>query len=162
MAKKSNLGFTLIEVLIAMVVLSLGLLGMAKLQGTALMQNQNSYYRSQATQLAYDIADRIRANGVEAAKTSTSKYITLTPSTALEKTACGTVSTTCTPAFMAENDLYQWNQQVVAILPMGSGFVNVSGNVYTITLQWDDNRDGTVDTTSTGSANELVRMRFEI
>ena len=161
MVNKSNGGFTLIEVLITMVVLALGLFGMAKLQGTALMQNQNSYYRSQATQLAYDIADRIRANRAEAVKTAASKYITLSPSSAAEKTACN-ASPGCTPVLMAENDIYQWNLQVVSTLPMGGGFINVSGSVYTITLQWDDNRDGTVDTTSTGSGNETVRMRFEL
>ena len=57
-----NAGFTLIEVLIAMLVLAVGLLGLAGLQATSLRNNQSAYNRSQATQLAYDIADRMRAN----------------------------------------------------------------------------------------------------
>ena len=57
-----NAGFTLIEVLIAMLVLAVSLLGLAGLQATSLRNNQSAYNRSQATQLAYDLADRMRAN----------------------------------------------------------------------------------------------------
>ena len=57
-----NTGFTLIEVLIAMIILAVGLLGLAGLQATSLRNNQSAYNRSVATQLAYDIADRMRAN----------------------------------------------------------------------------------------------------
>lgn len=55
-------GFTLIEILIALLVLSLGLIGLAMLQATGLRFNNDSYMRSQATILAYDIIDRMRAN----------------------------------------------------------------------------------------------------
>ncbi len=54
-------GSSLIEVLIAVVIISVGLLSVAALQTMALKSNQGSYYRSQATFLAYDLADRIRA-----------------------------------------------------------------------------------------------------
>jgi len=59
-------GFTLIEALIAVVILAIGLLGIAGLQATNLKNNQSAYNRSQATLLAYDMADRIRANSSEA------------------------------------------------------------------------------------------------
>lgn len=144
MASKINGGFTLIEVLVSMVVLSLGLLGLAGLQAAALKNNQSSYYRSQATQFAYDLADRIRANKVEASKGSTSKYITLKPDKATEKTDCETL-TGCSTVFMAENDLFQWNREVSAQLPSGSGLININGNVFTITISWDDNKDGGID-----------------
>src|SRR5690606_37316619 len=55
-------GFTLIEVLIALVVMSVGLLGLASLQTNTLAFNRDAYLRSQATALAYDIIDRMRAN----------------------------------------------------------------------------------------------------
>ncbi len=60
-------GFTLLEVMIALVVLSFGLLGMALLQTSALRAGQSANYRSQATILAYDLADMIRANRLQAA-----------------------------------------------------------------------------------------------
>ena len=80
--KNKNAGFTLIEVLIAMLVLAVGLLGLAGLQATSLRNNQSAYNRSQATQLAYDLADRMRANFTEANKLANSTYITTDPTTA--------------------------------------------------------------------------------
>src|SRR5262249_56408603 len=55
-------GFTLIEALVALLVLSIGLLGVAALQLTSLRSNPSSSFRSQATLLAYDVVDRMRAN----------------------------------------------------------------------------------------------------
>ena len=62
MTRHRNQGFTLVEALIALLVLSIGLLGVAALQLIALQNNNNAMFRSQATYLAYDIADRMRAN----------------------------------------------------------------------------------------------------
>ncbi|MBN1008034.1 type IV pilus modification protein PilV [Amphritea pacifica] len=61
MRNANERGSSLIEVLIAVVIISVGLLSVAALQTMALKSNQGSYYRSQATFLAYDLADRIRA-----------------------------------------------------------------------------------------------------
>src|SRR5580692_3398722 len=55
-------GFTLIEVLVSLVVLSIGLLGMAKLVLVSSHANDSAYLRSQATALAYEILDKMRAN----------------------------------------------------------------------------------------------------
>lgn len=55
-------GFTLMEVLVAMLILSIGLLGMAGLQSLSFKMNQSSYLSSQATFLSYDMLDRMRAN----------------------------------------------------------------------------------------------------
>jgi len=59
---RAQIGATLIEVLVAIVVLSIGLLGLAGLQATSIQANQGAYYRSQASILAADITDRMRAN----------------------------------------------------------------------------------------------------
>ncbi|MCC5865121.1 MAG: type IV pilus modification protein PilV [Wenzhouxiangella sp.] len=59
---QASSGVTLIEVLIAVLVLSIGLLGLAALQGVALQSGQAAYYRSQATAIAYEAADFMRAN----------------------------------------------------------------------------------------------------
>ena len=55
-------GFTLIEVVVAMLILSIGLMGMVGLQAVSLKMNQSAHLSSQATYLAYDIIDRMRAN----------------------------------------------------------------------------------------------------
>ena len=62
----SQLGSTLIEVLITVLIVSIGLLGMASLQLKSVSLNHSSYQRLQATNLAYDIADRIFVNGAQA------------------------------------------------------------------------------------------------
>lgn len=55
-------GVTLIEVMVAVLVFAIGLLGVAALQGLSLQGGQSAYYRTQATNLAYEIADFARAN----------------------------------------------------------------------------------------------------
>ena len=145
----STSGFTLIEVLIAMVVLAVGLLGLAALQATSLKNNQSAYFRSQATQLAYDIADRMRTNVVAL---NAGQYNNRAA------TADNCNANTCTPAEMAGYDLAQWNQQIAAQLPSGVGLVCIdntpedgqataaqcdgSGDAYAVKLWWDDNREG--------------------
>ena len=151
-----NTGFTLIEVLIAMVVLAIGLLGLAGLQATGLKNNQSAYYRSQATQLAYDIADRMRAN-----VTTANNYLTtfMDPADAATQADCETVSTTCTPADMAENDLFEWNSALTGTLPSGAGTIAIAGNVVTVTVSWSENRDddndGASDVTSFQTSFQL-------
>ena len=139
---KKNAGFTLIEILIAMLVLAVGLLGLAGLQATSLKNNQSAYNRSQATQLAYDLADRMRAN-----TSGIASYTTTTPSAAVAKQNCLT-TTGCSPTDMAINDLYEWNLAVTTALPSGTGTISISAGIYTITVNWDDNRDGSVDTSN--------------
>ncbi|MDO8940042.1 MAG: type IV pilus modification protein PilV [Methylicorpusculum sp.] len=150
-------GFTLIEVMIAMVIMAVGLLGLAGLQATGLRNNQSAYNRSQATQLAYDMSDRIRANSINARNFATSVYATVTPpSSAAIKTACNAVAGTCTPADMAENDLFEWNRNLIATLPSGAGLIRVSGTVYTITVTWDDKRE------AAGVANNTADTSFQM
>ena len=60
----SQAGSSLLEVLVAVVVLSIGLLGLAGLQMTSIKSSHSAYMRSQATLLAYDLADRARATRV--------------------------------------------------------------------------------------------------
>lgn len=140
-------GFTLIELLVAVLVLSVGLLGLAGLQVTGLKNNQNAYYRSQATQLAYDMGDRMRANVIGA-----STYTSNSASTAITQPTCIT-TTGCTPQNMALNDLFEWNSNLLtAGLPMVVGTITVvtttttpNVSIYTITIKWDDNRDFIID-----------------
>ena len=135
-----NTGFTLIEVLIAMLVLAVGLLGLAGLQATSLSNSQSAYNRSQATQLADDLADRMRANipGVATYTTGSPAPIAncLTP-------------TGCTPTQMAQNDLYEWNLVITTALPSGAGTIAVAAGVFTITISWTDkNNNGVPVSTS--------------
>jgi type IV pilus assembly protein PilV len=122
-------GFTLIEVLVALIVLSIGLLGVASLQLVSLRWNHGASLRSQATLLAYDIADRMRANQL-VARTSTAYEIAL--------------SATKTGSSLADQDLRQWKIALGQTLPLGDGSIvrDTSGTdpVFIITVQWDDSR----------------------
>ena len=123
-------GFTLLEVLIALVVLSIGLLGIAGLQGVGLRSSHGAYLSSQASLLAYDMADRIRTN----------------PQTVATYHGFSTTTVDCAapPATpLAAADLAQWACAVEALLPNGSGTIvgvaAADGTInYTIAIQWED------------------------
>ena len=140
MKMKTNTGFTLIEVLISMLILAIGLLGLAGLQATGIRNNLSAYNRSQATQLAYDMADRMRANVTNSGALGASVYITMDPDDAAVQATCN-VAPGCSPALMAQQDLFEWNRDLTDILTSGVGTIGVVGTLFTITVSWDDDRD---------------------
>jgi len=131
-------GLSLLEVLIAIVVLAVGLLGLAHMQASGLMNIERAYQRSQATVLAYAIADQMRAN-----VTSLGSYLSsaMTADSAAAQSSCRT-SSGCTAAEMAENDLYEWNAALNAALPAPSGTISLADGNYIVAIVWDDNGDG--------------------
>ena len=156
---KRQHGFTLLEVLIALLILSIGLLGLAALQTTGLRSNQMASMRTTATQLAYDIADRMRANeeGMGITRDPLTKEITYTaaddnyliaygdadPSATVN---CATAE--CTPEEMADYDLDQWRTEVKKLPGGKSSIAGPPGADFNhvITVYWDENRTGaTVD-----------------
>lgn len=130
-------GFSLIEVLIALIVLSVGMLGIAGLYVHGMQAGRTSMFRHHAVTLAGDVADRIRAN-----PTAGVAYVdTLTPAAA-PGTNCIAGGTDCTPAEMAANDMYLWDQQAGATLPDGDVTVAYDNgevpSVYTVTVAWSE------------------------
>jgi type IV pilus assembly protein PilV len=127
-------GFTMVEAMVALVVLAVGMLGIAGLYVTTLRSGGGAIYRFQAVNLASDLADRIRAN-----RTANVAYL----GPAADNNCYGAGAVDCAPALMAANDLLVWQNQVAAMLPAGNGVVNVvAGAVatdpytYTITITW--------------------------
>jgi type IV pilus assembly protein PilV len=106
-------GFTLIEVMIAVFILGIGLLGVAGLQSVSSSMNQQSYMRSQATLLADDIADRMRANPLGVDNGDYDMGAAATPTL---DTNCNTTSG-CGTTAMAQHDLQQWVDTVDEKLP---------------------------------------------
>jgi type IV pilus assembly protein PilV len=152
-------GFTLIEVLVSVIVLSIGLVGVAGLQAVSLKNNQSAFMRSQASALAYDLADRMRSNVLTA---DSNLY---DPATAATVTGCKTTAG-CTPQQLAQNDLAEWNAAIATYLPMGEGFVcldstpddgtaaanpQCDGTQLSIKIWWDDDRDGAINVTPTNT-----------
>ncbi|MBU1395695.1 MAG: type IV pilus modification protein PilV [Gammaproteobacteria bacterium] len=133
---KNQSGFTLLEVMVAIVVLSLGLLGLAGLQAATLRNNQIAYYRAIAVQQTFDMADRIRANQVGVAAGA---YNALDASIPADP---GCVASTCTAANMAVADHSQWNNNNARMLPGGSGTVaSAAGGSFVITISWNENTE---------------------
>lgn len=128
--KSLCLGITLIEVLVTVVVLAFGMLGLAGLQATSLRNNHSAFLRTQATYMAYDIFDRMRANRVEAVDNG---FYNVT----LADTAANTSGTTLT-----EYDVNNWLAALGSSLPEGDGSINcdTATNVCTVIVQWNDTR----------------------
>lgn len=127
-------GFTMIEVLVSIVVMTFGLLGIAGLQLTSLKNSRSSTLRSLAIQQAYDITDRMRVN---LAGVAAGNYDMSTPGAGTSNSAC-TTTPGCTPAQMAANDIYEWQQNLGGAtntsgggLPLGQGIVCIDSTADT-------------------------------
>jgi type IV pilus assembly protein PilV len=137
-------GFTIVEVLVSLVILSIGLLGIAKLVLYSAHSNDSAYLRSQATQLAYEILDNMRANPTAVAA---GNYDT-TLGAAASNPGFSCLDTNCPiAANLALYDIYVWKSRLAAgpptngALPSGQGSVTVTGTaplMATIVVQWDD------------------------
>ena len=99
----------------ALLVLSIGLLGLAALQTTSLQYNTGSYFRTQATFLAYDIIDRMRANTAAVVDNDNNGYDQPTTTNVSPPVNCDTTS--CTSAELALYDVKKWYDRIVIALP---------------------------------------------
>lgn len=137
-----NKGFTLVEVLITVVILALGLLGLAGLQISSLRDNLSAEHRGKAAQLAYDMTDRMRSNTDRGNLAQLNDYT----NAGAENTDCVSVPVVgCTSTELAGHDKFEWEREIGNSLPAGQGAIGVSGGVYSITVAWDDNRNGALD-----------------
>ncbi|MBT5219422.1 MAG: type IV pilus modification protein PilV [Woeseia sp.] len=127
-------GFTLIEVLIALIIMSVGMLGIAGLYVHSMQAGRTSVFRHNAVTLAGDVADRIRANPRAAAS-----YALADPMVAR---VCYTAATDCTRDDMALNDIYLWNLQARNTIPNGAVAIVFNNGVnpptYQITISWTE------------------------
>jgi type IV pilus assembly protein PilV len=142
-------GFTLLEVLVAMLVLSIGLLGLAGLMASSMRNNLSASHRTQATWMAYDIIDRMRANRTGALAGS---YATAMGAPATCSAAPSTTGTV--PA----QDIAAWKNQLACALPAGNGSiaVNTGTRAATIVIQWNDSRG------SQGLANQTFTVDTQL
>jgi type IV pilus assembly protein PilV len=161
-AKRSR-GFTLVEALVALVVLSVGMLGIASLYVIALKSGKGAISRMQAVNLASDIADRIRAN-----RNGGPTYDTGATESAKDKgdnKGCIGGSTDCTPEDMAFTDLAAWATQIGTALPGGTigtvayprgtiAYTPGSPDAYVITVAWIESGQ------STSASSYVLRVQL--
>ena len=136
---KLQRGFSLIEVLIALIVMSVGMLGIAGLYVQSLQAGRTSMFRHQAVALSGDVADRIRANPVAGATYEDA---------AGADNGCVATGVDCDAEAMALHDIFLWKQQAGNSLPgsaaTGGGDVTVDFDgtvtppIYTITVSWEE------------------------
>jgi type IV pilus assembly protein PilV len=180
-------GYTLIEVLISLVVVGIGLLGLAGMQALGVNNNYLSYLRSIATIHTETMAEMMRANiaGVNAndyaanAAPNTINYTTITTSTApvfdcrpddARKVAFPSGGTACTPAQQAQADVFNWLTRLSSDLPAGNGTVVCNdsdagadadpctdGSSHTITVQWREKDREAGQTVVTKSFSTVFR-----
>jgi type IV pilus assembly protein PilV len=122
-------GFSLLEVLVSLFLFSVGLLGLVALQISSLKNSHSAGHRAQANLLAYDIADRMRAN---AAAASSGDYdLEFEDEPPEEESA-------------AAADLAAWRGALAAMLPAGGGQIGTEvvdgATAVTIEVRWDDSR----------------------
>ena len=139
-------GSSLIEVMVALFVLAIGLLGVFAMQSKSMQFNQSAYSYSQAVYLANDIAERIKNNINLAASYKTTGTTKAASSDAICEAVTCCDSSSCGVAALAEWDLEVWLHNIKNRLPQGSGTIDtvtVSGrNFLKIDVGFDDSRSG--------------------
>ena len=129
--REQQVGFSLVEAMVSLVVLSVGMIGIAALYGQGLSAGRTALYRTQAVNLVADMADRIRAN----------RLAGLSYNNVPANNNCEPAGVNCAPALMASHDLFVWNGQIANLLPGAVGTVQVQNGtppIYTIRIDWQE------------------------
>lgn len=145
-SRRGQQGVSLIEVMVSVLILGVGLMGVAAMQATALRNGQSSLERSQVVAYSYSILDAMRANQAAALAG-----------------AYNTAAMQCTVpegGTLATDDLQRWitalkegmssdavNDETVC------GQVSCVAGICTVTVQWDDTRGTATNSAATGAAN---------
>ena len=132
-------GVGLVEVLVTVLVMAIGLLGVAGLQGVSMRNNHSAYLRTQATTLAYDIVDAMRVN-VTAARNGAYNI--------------GYGATPASANAIAQADLTTWRTNINTLLPAGTALTMAqqsqitqgANNTFTVDIRWDDSRGAAAQT----------------
>ncbi len=165
-------GIGMLEVLIALLIMSIGILGVARMQGLSVVQNHEAQQRSQAVFIANDLLSKIRIN-----PTAVVSYVGMYGSgqSASSVITCDSTQL-CSPAQIAQYDLYYWEQLLMGQtekqgsketggLLNANGCVRVNNNELTITVAWDSfskREDNTLTPTCPGTADKFYRHELVI
>lgn len=134
-------GFSIVEVLIALIILAIGLLAIAGLQTTGLRANNSAYLLSQATFASYDIFDRMRANRSHAQNGNYNIVIQFDENEDIMDKAEQELNS-ADLVQIAEDDLTEWIAFLDSSLPgLRKVSVNVSNEIITVEIQWNESRE---------------------
>lgn len=176
---RSQQGATMIEIMIAILVFSVGLLGLASTQTLGLTNTQSALSRSYAAQLSYELVDIMRLNrtvtsgaggavnifdGLNTTDSATFIYV---------ETANCWSDTGCTASEMAAHQVAVWAERMQTILPDGQAALALNADgIYTLTMTWVDVKSeaeqaaaaGVADVSGDDSGSNVFRyeMRFQL
>jgi len=166
-------GFSMVEMMVATLILSIGILSLAALQASSMRSTHLAYTRTQAGIATMEMAERMRANlvGVE-----TNGYINVSsPPAGTAPTSC--LTNTCSAAEVAADDIYQWllSLQNSSDLLSARGTVLctdsdttdldacTNGSLHDITVMWDGRRNGATGTgCNSAVSTDLICYRIRI
>ncbi len=166
---RSNAGFTLVEIVVAVLILSIGILGVAGMQSVGVRESQNTYFRSQANLLVADMAGKMRANATEAKRGANSVYLEDAP----ESPGCAWGAGECDPSSIAGFDLQNWEsavqssglphagQAIVSVGQINDAQGEVVTAIYDIQIFWDEAREG-AQPENCAAASGCVTWRIQI
>lgn len=171
--RKNTRGFTMVEVLVSLVIFSIGLIGIARLQVVAKQSNHDAVQRVSATSIADDIISRMRANASQLAAYTKNGAMYVVGGGTVSTPACGDSSgSTCTAAQLVDKDMYEIEQLLDGTTETDANGNSVGGlvlptacvdgpplggaGVYTIAIAWRGKADlsnPTLHTCGEGSGN---------
>lgn len=152
--RSNEVGSSLIEVVVALFVLAIGMLGVLSMQVKSMQFNQSAYYYTQAVYLANEILENMRSSPAIA----NTYLIGLDESAPAASKNCGDTSVTCSPAELRNFNLKNWRDNVSSTLVSGKSSVERVGDFYAITVQFDDSRSSPDGNSDKPELSEYVLM----
>ncbi|WP_207063834.1 type IV pilus modification protein PilV [Motiliproteus sp. SC1-56] len=161
-------GYTLIEILVAILVFGLGVIGVAALSATSQKASNSAYQAMLATWKAHEMMEMIRANADQARSSSDYNHALgaslPTDHDCTADASNGYSPSNCTPSQMAKDDLRQWLQSLSATqgLLAGSGAVSSAANSYRITVLWDSGAQGQACADYPAATLSCLKLEFDL
>jgi len=135
--RKSQQGFTLIESLLTLFILTVGLLGVAGMQMEGLRSGDLAMQRSLVVVKTQEMMERIRATN----QNTLLEYLAVIDATSAQDNGCNTSGTVCTPTQMAEHDIFMWQRSLQGIVPVLTAATIIrtpNTNLITVAVNWTD------------------------
>jgi len=149
--KKQQTGLSMIESLVALLVISIGLLGIASLQLSSLKQSSSAQWHTQAVWMSYEMTDRISSN-----RSAFNQYGVIDTNNTYNQDCEGSL---CTPGQMVEADALDW-KEMVTNLPQGRGVIlppaGGGANTLIVSIMWKDNSDESNCINGEPDANDMT------
>ncbi|MFC6634566.1 type IV pilus modification protein PilV [Microbulbifer taiwanensis] len=136
MQMQKQRGATLIEVLISVLILAVGLLGLAATQMMSMKNGNGAHHRYMAALAAQEIIERMRANPSALEQGSYDGKVDGS------ETSTNNCSSSCSVNDLADRDLYEWDQVLKSNLPSATGNIARNGDEVTVTISWKEQHTG--------------------